>query len=157
MNTLTAPARIALSPRVAAVRADFAAATHAVLRAGTGLLFLEHGLQKALGLLGGFMGTPGATAPLGTRFGAAGVIELVGGFMLLFGLFTRPVAVLLLGEMMVAFLTVHLPQGGSPLQNGGELALLYAVVFAFLAANGAGPVSVDAALASRRLGAREDA
>jgi putative oxidoreductase len=124
----------------------------AVLRIGAGLLFLQHGLQKLFGLFGGFGGTPGATAPLDSLMGVAGILELVGGVLLIAGLFVRPVALVLAAEMIFAFVQAHLPQGGMPIQNGGELALLYALVFIFLAARGAGPASVDA----RRLHPRHE-
>jgi putative oxidoreductase len=116
-----------------------AANAHALLRIGAGLLFLQHALQKLFGLLGG---TP---VPLSSMLGAAGVIELVGATLLVLGLWTRPVALVLAGEMVAAFLIAHLPRGGWPIQNGGELPLLYALIFLFLAAAGAGPASVDAA------------
>ena len=125
-------------------RRDFTPAAIAVLRIGAGLLFVQHGLQKLFGLLGGFAGTPGETAPLVSLMGLAGVLELVGGVMLVAGLFVRPVALVLAIEMVIAYFYAHVPQGGFPIQNGGELALLYALVFGFLAARGAGPVSVDA-------------
>src|ERR687889_151051 len=107
-------------------------ATHALLRIGAGLLFMQHGAQKLFGLLGGFMGTPGATAPLMSQMGLAGVLEFFGGLLIVLGLFTRPVAVLLAGEMVVAFFQAHFPQGGFPVQNGGELPLLFALVFLYL-------------------------
>jgi putative oxidoreductase len=127
-------------------------AMHALLRVGTALLFIEHGFQK-FGYLGG-LGAPcqscswtavGATATaIGlTRLQVAGWIELVGGALLLVGFLTRPVAAVLFLEMIVAFFWSHWPRGGSPMQNAGEIPLLYAVVFAFLAAAGAGPLSVD--------------
>lgn len=115
----------------------------AILRIGAGLLFMQHGLQKLFGLFGG-MGAPGATAPLASLMGVAGILELGGGLLLVLGLFVRPVALILAVEMIWAFVQAHLPRGGAPIQNGGELALLYALVFMFLAARGAGPVSVDA-------------
>src|SRR5688500_3131536 len=123
---------------------DFAPAALAILRIGAGLLFMQHGLQKLFGMFGGFGGTPGATAPIDSLMGVAGILELVGGALLVAGLFVRPVALILLVEMVVAYFYSRLPQGGVPIQNGGELALLYALIFAFLAARGAGPVSVDA-------------
>ena len=123
---------------------DFTPAAVAILRIGAGLLFMQHGLQKLFGMFGGFGGTPGATAPLDSLMGVAGILELVGGALLVAGLFVRPVALILAAEMVVAYFKAHLPQGGMPIQNGGELALLYALVFAFLAARGAGPASVDA-------------
>lgn len=131
-------------------RAKLNVAAVTILRIGAGLLFMEHGLQKLFGLLGGFMGTPGATAPLASQLGLAGFLEFAGGALLVLGLLTRPAAFVLLGEMLYAFITVHAPQGGAPVQNGGELALLYAAVFAFFAFNGAGAVSLDAAASARR-------
>jgi putative oxidoreductase len=123
-------------------------AAHAILRIGAGLLFVEHGLQKIIGIMGGF-GAPGATAPLMSRFGVAGWLELAGGALIILGAFTQPVAAVLAVEMIIAFFIAHLPRGGWPVQNAGELALLYCVIFVFLAANGAGPYSVD-----RRTGIR---
>jgi len=101
------------------------------LRVATGLLFMTHGLQKLFGLFGG-LGN-GATAPLASRLGVAGGLELIGGLLLAAGLFTRPVALVLAGEMIVAYVIAHLPRGVMPLQNGGELAVLYALIFLFFA------------------------
>jgi putative oxidoreductase len=125
-----------------AVPARWAPGLHALLRIGAGLLFMEHGLQKLFGLFGG-MGPSGGSVPLFSQMGLAGVLECGGGLLLVLGLFTRPVAVVLLLEMLYAFATVHLPKGGAPIQNGGELPLLFALIFAFLAGNGAGPASLD--------------
>lgn len=115
---------------------------HGVLRIGAGFLFFEHGAQKLFGLLGGMDGS-GATASLDSLLGLAGILEFFGGGLLMAGLLTRPVALVLTGEMLVAFFKVHVPRGGFPIQNGGELALLYATVFAFLAVTGAGAWSLD--------------
>ena len=123
--------------------------THAVLRIGAGLLFMEHGAQKLFGLLGGTDGA-GGTAPLISIYGLAGILEFFGGLLIVLGLFTRPVAAILVIEMLSAYVIAHLPQGGFPIQNGGELALLYALVFAFLAANGPGPASLDRRMGRRR-------
>ena len=117
--------------------------THFLLRVGAGVLFLEHGLQKLFGALGG-IGGAGNAVPLASQMGVAGILELVGGSLLVLGLLTRPVAAVLVLEMIAAYFIAHLPQGGWPIQNQGELALLYAAVFAYLAGNGAGPLSVDA-------------
>ena len=113
-------------------------AVHAALRIGAGLLFMQHGAQKLFGLLG-------ADAPvdLVSLMGLAGVLEFFGGLLIVIGLFTRPVALILVLEMLAAFFMAHMPQGGFPVQNGGEPALLYALIFAFLAGNGAGPASLD--------------
>jgi putative oxidoreductase len=121
---------------------------HALLRIGAALLFMEHGFQKLFGWLGGVNGS-GGTVPLVSLFGLAGVLELVGGALLLVGLLTRPVALILAGEMVVAYGMAHFPKGAFPVQNQGELALLYALVFGFLFGNGAGPLSLDRAFAGR--------
>jgi len=115
--------------------------THALLRIGAGLLFMEHGFQKLFGYFGG---VPGGPVPLMSQLGVASVLEIGGGTLLVLGLMTRPVAAILVIEMLVAFFTVHAPQGGWPIQNQGELALVYAAIFCFLAGNGAGALSVDA-------------
>jgi len=116
--------------------------THALLRIGAALLFMQHGLQKLFGLFGG-VGAPGQTVELVSQFGLAGILETFGGLLLLLGLFTRPVALLLALEMLVAFFQAHFPRGGVPLENGGEMPLLYMLVFLFFLGNGAGPASVD--------------
>lgn len=117
--------------------------THAMLRIAAGMLFLQHGLQKLFGFFGGIQGS---SVPLMSMFGVAGILELAGGLFLIVGLFTRPIAALLVVEMIAAYVIAHLPQGGWPIQNQGELALLYATIFVFLAGAGAGPLSVDEAL-----------
>lgn len=133
-------------------RTGFATAapiTHAILRIGAGLLFMQHGAQKLFGLLGGTDGS-GGTAPLISIYGLAGILEFFGGLLIVLGLFTRPVAAILTIEMLAAYVIAHMPQGGFPIQNGGELALLYALVWAFLATNGAGPAGLDQRMGRRR-------
>ena len=124
-------------------------AMHALLRIGAGLLFMQHGAQKLFGVLGG-MGAPGQRAELVSQMGLAGVLEFFGGLLIVIGLATRPVAALLFLQMLAAYFIAHMPQGGLPIQNGGELALLYALIWAYFAGNGAGPFSVDDAIARRR-------
>ena len=114
-----------------------------VLRIIVGFLFMEHGLQKILGLLGG-VGGSGGTAHFISWSWAAGILELIGGLLILIGLFTVPVAFVLSGEMAVAYFWVHFPHGFWPLLNHGELAVLYCFVFLYLAAAGPGPISADA-------------
>jgi putative oxidoreductase len=126
-----------------------AGATHAILRIGAGLLFFQHGAPKLLGWFGG-MGGDGGTAELTSLMGLAGILEVFGGLLIAIGLLTRPIAAVVAIEMVVAFFRAHVPQGWVPYENGGELALLYMVVWIFLAGNGAGPFSVDAWLRSRR-------
>jgi putative oxidoreductase len=125
------------------MRTHLAPWTHALLRVAAAALFMEHGTQKLFGWLGGLDGK-GALAPLASQMGVAGMLEVVGGALLLIGLFTVPVAGVLFVEMVWAYFQAHAPQGGWPVQNQGELALLYAAIFAFLVGNGAGPLSVDA-------------
>ena len=124
--------------------ATFGPATHAVLRIGAGLLFMQHGAQKLFGMFGG-MGPNGGTVELMSQMGLAGVLEFFGGLLVVLGLLTRPVALLLAIEMLVAFFQAHFPRGGVPLENGGEVPLLYMFVWLFFAGNGAGPWSIDAA------------
>lgn len=123
--------------------------THAVLRIGAGLLFFHHGTPKQFGWFGG-MGPEGGTAELFSLMGLAGVLEVFGGLLIVVGLFTRPVAAILALEMIIAFIYAHLPQGWVPIENRGELALLYMFAFIFLVGNGAGPLSVDGVLRRRR-------
>jgi len=111
-----------------------------VFRIVLSLLFIAHGLVKLFGFPAGAQ--PGVV-PLVSLFGLAALLELLGGAALLVGLFTRPVAFLLSGEMAVAYFMVHAPQGFWPVLNGGELAILYCFAFLYLAAAGAGPWSID--------------
>ena len=115
---------------------------HALLRIIAGFVFTLHGYQKLFGWFGG-LGGHGRRAPLFTLLGAAAIIESIGGPFIILGLFTRPVAFLLCGEMAVAYFSQHAPHGFWPIVNGGELAVLYCFIFLFLVANGAGPFSVD--------------
>ena len=119
----------------------FAPTVYALFRIVFGVLFLCHGLQKNLGLFGG-MG--GSAVPLMSKFGVAGAIEIVTGVLIVLGLFTRPAAFIASGQMAVAYFTVHQPGGTTPLQNGGELAVLYCFAFLYVAAHGAGMWSADA-------------
>jgi putative oxidoreductase len=115
----------------------------AVLRIVTAYLFLQHGSAKLLGMphVAMFDGVQ-----LFSLIGVAGLLELVGGALVLIGLFTRPAAFVLSGEMAVAYFMAHAKQGSPllPMLNQGELAVLYCFVFLFLAAAGAGAWSVDA-------------
>jgi putative oxidoreductase len=118
-----------------------------VVRFVVGLLFVVHGTQKLFGVP---VPLPGGPADLESLLGVAGVIETVGGTLLFLGLFTRPMAFLLSGEMAAAYFMQHAPRGFWPLVNGGELAVLYCFIFLFFAAAGAGPISLDAMIAARR-------
>lgn len=119
-----------------------------LLRIGAGLLFMQHGAQKLFGWFGGVDGN-GATAELVSLFGLAGILEFFGGLLIVIGLFTVPVAVILLIEMLWAYVQVHLPNSLVPIENQGELALLYALIWLYFAASGAGPASVDQRMGHR--------
>lgn len=120
------------------------ATTHNVLRVIAAFLFWQHGAQKLLGWFGGVGGEPGATAALFSLHGLAGILEFFGGILLAVGLFTRPVAFVLAGEMAVAYFYAHATQGFWPVENRGELAALYCFLFLFLFAYGPGRFSLDA-------------
>lgn len=102
--------------------------------------FSLHGWQKFFGMFGGL---GGMKPPLTSMLGAAGVIETIGGALIILGLFTRPVAFLLSGEMAIGYFTAHAPRGLWPLTNGGELAVFYCFYFLWLSAAGPGPWSLD--------------
>jgi len=113
-----------------------------VLRIMTGLLFISHGTAK-------FFQFPLVEyfkdgVPLFSMLGLSGVLELVGGLLIIIGLFTRVTAFVLSGMMAVAYFMAHAPQGLFPILNQGELAIMYCFVFLYIAAAGAGPWSLDA-------------
>jgi putative oxidoreductase len=112
-----------------------------LLRIVTAILFMEHGAQKLLDFPPSDHGSP----ELLSLLGAAGILELVGGFFILIGLFTRPIAFLLAGEMAVAYWMVHAPKAIYPALNGGDAAILFCFIFLYLVAAGPGAFSVDAA------------
>jgi putative oxidoreductase len=116
-----------------------------VLRIVTALLFFEHGAAKLLG----FPATPMAHPAMWSLPWIAGLFELVGGFLLIIGLWTRWVAFLLAGEMAVAYWYVHAQQGFFPILNMGEGAILYCFIFLTLFVVGAGEFSVDKVIASK--------
>jgi putative oxidoreductase len=113
-----------------------------LLRIVAGFTFSLHGMQKLLGLFGGLNGK-GATVPFASLLWFAGGLELIGGLLLILGLFTSPVAFILCGEMAVAYFRAHFPHGLLPLLNHGELAVLYCFIFLYLCVAGAGPLSLD--------------
>jgi putative oxidoreductase len=117
----------------------FAPQLYALLRIVAGLLFAVHGAQKLFGLFGGH------PMPLMSQIGAAGAIELTCGLLIAAGVLTGFAAFLASGEMAWAYYQAHLPKGGAPIQNGGELAVLYAFLFLFIASRGAGVWALDRA------------
>src|SRR5919108_212456 len=133
----------------AAFYATWAPRAQGLLRIVTAYLFLTHGTSKLLGV-------PHVASfdklQLFSLVGLAGILELVGGLLLLFGLFTRPVAFILCGEMAFAYFIGHAGQGYVlvPMLNRGELAVLYCFVFLFFAAAGPGAWSLDGMMRGRR-------
>jgi putative oxidoreductase len=121
-----------------------------LLRIVAGFTFSLHGMQKLFGSFGG-MGGSGARAHFMTLPWVAACIELAGGLLLLIGLFASLAAFIASGEMAVAYFMMHQPRGPLPLVNGGETAVLYCFIFLYIAAAGAGPLSVDA-LARKKAG-----
>jgi putative oxidoreductase len=118
--------------------APFEPQLRSILRIVAGLMFSIHGWQKWVGAFGG------QAVPLDSLLGAAGPIESIGGALILFGLFTRPVAFILSGQMAVAYFMAHVPRGANPVVNQGELAVLYCFIYLWLSAAGPGPWSIDA-------------
>ncbi|AMB43586.1 MULTISPECIES: DoxX family protein [Methylobacteriaceae] len=110
-----------------------------ILRIVSALIFMAHGTQKILGFPASSM-----NPPLMSLSGVAGLIELVGGALLLIGLFSRPVAFILSGEMAFAYFIAHAPKSVFPALNGGDAAILYCFVFLYIAFAGPGPWSIDA-------------
>ena len=122
----------------------------AILRVVAALILMQHGSQKLFHYPPS--GAPGPVAPLVmmSQTGLAGVLEFFGGMLLLLGLFTRPVAFILSGEMAVAYFQVHAPRAFLPIVNRGELAVILCFVFLYLAFAGGGGWSVDAVMRRSR-------
>ena len=109
-----------------------------VLRIVVGLLFLEHGLMKIVGFP-----APMGHGPLPPMIMAAGIIELLGGALLILGLFSRIAAFVCSGEMAFAYFLAHFPKGIYPAMNGGEDAILFCFIFLYLAAAGPGSFAIN--------------
>jgi putative oxidoreductase len=118
-----------------------------VFRLVIGLVFITHGTAKLFGFPAG--PDPSPTVELMSQRGLAGILEAFGGAAIALGLFTRPVAFLLAGEMAVAYFQVHFPRSFFPTVNGGVSALLYCFIFLYLCVAGGGPWSLDAVLTGR--------
>jgi putative oxidoreductase len=112
-----------------------------VLRIVCAFMFLQAGTMKFFGWP---MAMPGGPPGLLTQTGVGGLLEVVGGGLLLLGLFTRPVAFVLSGEMAVAYFQFHAPGGTWPIVNQGQPAVLYCFIWLYLSAAGGGPWSLDA-------------
>ncbi|MDB5224011.1 MAG: DoxX family protein [Chitinophagaceae bacterium] len=116
-----------------------------ILRIVAALMFISFGTMKLFAYPIG-MPPDNSTAQLMTQTGIGGILELVGGTLLLLGLFTRPVAFILAGEMAVAYFQFHHPMSPWPIINNGVATVLYCFIFLYFSAAGAGPWSVDAKL-----------
>ena len=116
---------------------------YVAVRIVAGALFVFHGLQKLAGMFGG------QQAELLSRTGAAGVIEAAGGVLIAVGGWTVPIAFIASGEMAFAYYLAHHPRGVWPIQNGGELALLYCALFLYVATRGPGILSLDGLMRRR--------
>jgi putative oxidoreductase len=114
-----------------------------ILRIIVALLLLEHGLQK-------YFGFPSAGPPMTSLLYVQGLIEIVGGILLLVGAYTRVVAFILSGDMAAAYFMAHFPRSFFPAVNGGDAAVLFCFVFFYLVFAGGGPWSVD------RVGLKQD-
>jgi putative oxidoreductase len=118
----------------------------AALRIVTALIFIPHGTQK----LFGFPAPPASgLPPVLSLLGIGAILELVGGLFILIGLWTRPVAFILAGEMAVAYWWFHFPRNFYPVLNGGDASILYCFVFLLLVFTGAGALSIDGARSHR--------
>lgn len=113
----------------------------AVLRIMTALLLMEHGTQKLLGFPASTM--EGGGGELSGLMLVAGILEAFGGFLILIGFLTRPVAFILCGFMAVAYFMAHAPQNFFPVNNMGDAAILYCFIFLYLFFAGPGVWSVD--------------
>jgi putative oxidoreductase len=119
-----------------------------LLRVVSGLLFLQAGGMKLFSWFGGMPG--GIKLVLLSQVGIGGILEFFGGSMVLLGLFTRPVAFILSGEMAVAYWQFHAPRGFWPIENQGQPAVLFCFIFLFIAAYGGGEWSLDAWMKKKR-------
>jgi len=131
------------------VKKEWAPQLLSVLRIVVAFLYFQVGSAKWFAFPAAIM-PGGGTAPVGSLVWFAGIIEVIGGTFLLLGLFTRPVAFILSGEMAFAYFIGHFPNGFWPVLNQGAPAVFYCFTFLYFSAAGAGPWSLDALLARRR-------
>jgi putative oxidoreductase len=122
---------------------SYAPRLHSLLRIVAAIMFIFVGTMKLFAFPAG-LPPDGGTAKLFSEIGLAGILEVFGGLLLLIGLYTRPVAFILSGEMAVAYFQAHAPGGVWPMLNGGVNAILYCFLWLYFSAAGAGPWSIDA-------------
>lgn len=122
------------------ILSDYEPHVYAVMRILIGVMFLCHGLQKAVGAFGGVNGAP---APFFSLIGIAGWLEVILGLMIALGVFTALAAFLASGEMALAYFIGHFPQGFWPIMNQGVDAVLYCFIFLYIATRGPGVWSID--------------
>ena len=121
---------------------------YALMRIVVGLMFAQHGAQKLFGWLGG-MGEDGGSAAFPEMMFFAGLIEFFGGLLVAVGFQTSWAAFLSSGEMAVAYFMAHASRGLFPIQNRGESAVIYSFIFLYIAAHGAGTLSIDSILGKK--------
>ena len=132
-----------IAPNLVSKWSAWAPRFQSVLRIVAAFMFMLAGTMKLFAFPAG-MPPKGGTVELMSQIGIGGILEVFGGALLLLGLFTRPIAFLLAGEMAVAYFQFHFPQGFWPIMNGGVAAVLYCFVWLYFSAAGAGPWSLDA-------------
>lgn len=124
------------------IPASWSGPLHAVLRIVTGLLLLEHGTSKYFNFPATEYFANGVE--VFSLMGLAGALEIIGGLLIILGLFTRIAAFVLAGFLAAAYFMVHAPQSFFPLVNNGDAAILFCFIFLYFSAAGAGPYSLDA-------------
>ena len=130
-------------PKIFARWESFAPRLKSVLRIVAAIMFMLAGMMKLFAFPAGIFPNGGTVQPM-SELGLAGILEAFGGAFLVLGLFTRPVAFLLAGEMAVAYFQAHFPRGFWPIMNGGQPAVLYCFIWLYFSAAGGGPWSLDA-------------
>ncbi len=130
------------APKIIAKWPTWGPYLQSVLRVVAASMFILSGTMKLFAFPAG-VPPAGGTVPLMSQMGLGAILEALGGGLLLVGLFTRPVAFLLAGEMAVAYFQFHAPQGFWPIMNGGVSAALYCFIWLYFSAAGAGPWSLD--------------
>ena len=140
---------MSLEARLSAALSPLAPYLLSVLRLVAGLLFLEHGLMKLVG----FPAPMREPVALFSLYGAAGTIETIGGLLVAIGLFTRPAAFIMSGEMAFAYFLEHYPHSFFPALNSGDAAVLFCFLYLYLVFAGGGAWSIDAMMATKKRGA----